>query len=205
VETPDLVLSADQGRADMSLDLLVVRACSTLAGCDGEGQRVLVGHSFGGLVASVAAAAPSTPADMVIGVDAPAPIAGQRAIDIRPPGIPEPDLDRTTWLDAWPVQAGDGLSEEQAAWMNERLRPEPVGPSLDVIDDVASSVAGLATGHLFFDRTPAGHPVTVTRPAVEQSGMPVRTIDAGHDGIISHPEAVAEALLSLVDAGLGGT
>jgi pimeloyl-ACP methyl ester carboxylesterase len=206
VETPDLVLSTDSGRPDLSLDLLVERALSALSAGEAgaEDELVLAGHSFGGLVALVAAATPSVPVDMVIGVDAPVPTAGRRSIDIRPPGVPEPVLDRAAWLDAWPVQAGDGLSEEQADWMNQRLRSEPVGPSLDVVDEVASSVAGLVTGHLFFERTPAGHPVTVTRPSVEQSGVPVQTLDVGHDGIVSHPEAVAESLVALVDAGLGG-
>ena len=198
-EAVDLVGEDDLGRSDLGLDLLVGRARDAVVGAEREAGKhvVLCGHSFGGLVAIAVASRERTGAMTVVAVDAPMPRDGQRAIDIRPPSVPAPpDLDRASWIDPRPVEAGAGLDQVDADWINERLRSEPVGPSLDPIE-IPDDGGNPCVAHLFFDRTPPGYSVTVTRHEVESSAAPTAVIDAGHDAIVSHPTQVAAAIIDL--------
>ncbi|MGI5176305.1 alpha/beta hydrolase [Dactylosporangium sp. CA-152071] len=152
---------------------------------------VLAGHSQGGI--AIAAAAPRC-ADRLarlVFVDAPEPLPGERAAALLGP---VPDLPRDLWLQPKPLQAGAGLDEDTAAWMNARLCPTPLAPSLDPMPAHTAASASVPRTHIFCTATPPGYPAAVTRARLEAAGTPYHLIDSDHDAPMSHPADLAALL-----------
>lgn len=159
---------------------------------------ILVGHSQGGLVTTAAAAAMTRPVTL-LHLDAPVPDDGERGVDLNPPGVPSPpaDIDPTLWIPARPVGAEEGFIDDALRdFVNARLVPTPVGPSLDPV----SLPAGPAPQqrYVFCSKTPTSFPCWSTRLRLEERGTEFALLDSHHDAPLLRPELVAEAILGLV-------
>ena len=194
VATPDVVAAdAVAARSALTLDDLIGAIAAAVERVSAEsGEPVtLAGHSLGGFLARVAAEVCADRLAELVYDDAPVPEDGDRAYgfpgrDPEPPVVPA-----DAWADPPPVVEGEHLSDENAAWINDRLRPEPIAPSAERVRLASGAAAALPARYLFFTATPAFLPCTVTRTRLDTEGVPYDRFDAGHDGIVTAPDAVA--------------
>lgn len=197
VATPDVVSEhAMVARSVLTLDDLlrpVVTAVDRVSG-DVDSQVTLAGHSLGGFLARVAAEECADRLSELAYLDAPVPIDGDRAYGFPGRTADPPDIAHGAWADPPPVVVGDHMSAEDAAWITARLRPEPIGPSLDPVHLSAAATASVPARYLFFSATPEFMPCTATRARLDAQGVPYDRVDAGHDGIVTAAGEVAEWL-----------
>jgi len=85
-------------------------------------------------------------------------------------------------------------AERLAAWVNERLCPTPLGPSLDPVD---SDDPPVRAGVAFCAATPEAYPCWTTRHRMDAAGEPYTVLDAGHDAPLTHPDLVAAWITGL--------
>lgn len=163
---------------------------------------VLVGHSQGGVVALATAGADSSRVDRLVLLDAPVPAYGESALEVLPAdlraswGSPPPP---EAWLDATPVGGPEWVGrDELAAWVNERLAPNPARPGYDPMELRDPAATSLPRTYIFFSRTPAMFPSSVSRAALEAAGVPITVVEGGHDLPLLDPAACAQALLAVV-------
>ena len=194
VATRDVVAAeALASRAAMRLDDLIrpIVVAVDRVSADTDAPVTLAGHSLGGFLARVAAEDCADRLSELVYLDAPVPADGDRAYGFPGRDAPPPELPPDAWAEAPPVTEGEYLSAQDAAWINERLRPEPVAPSLEMARLVSDAAAAVPTRYLFFTATPDFMPCTVTRERLDSEGVSYDRIDAGHDGIVTAPDAVA--------------
>lgn len=167
--------------------------------CD-EGRRstVVVGHSMGGVVARAATGATDRIGRVVL-LDAPIVETGGRAVDLSGP-TPSQFPPADTWFDPRPVGTEQGFeSSDLAAWVNERLVPTPLAPSLDR----ATVDATVPMSVVFFDRTPPYFPSSIARAACDRTGVEYRSIDAHHDAPLLDPDQVANLIIDAIIDSIG--
>jgi pimeloyl-ACP methyl ester carboxylesterase len=155
-----------------------------------DGDLLLVAHSQGGLVATAALDRLGGRA-AVLHLDAAVPADGERGVDLNPPGVPPPppDLDPALWIPARPVGPDQGFTDEAlAAFVNDRLAPTPVGPSLD---PVSVSTAPNFERYVFFADTPHTYPCWTTRARLDARGVRYTVMDGPHDAPLVRPDEVA--------------
>ena len=163
---------------------------------------VLVGHSQGGVVALATAGVDSSRLGRLVLLDAPVPAYGQSAADVLPADLraawgppPAPEA----WLDPRPVGGPEWAGrDELAAWVNERLTPNPARPGYDPLELLDPAAASLPRTYLFCSRTPAMFPPTVSRAALEAAGVPITVVEGAHDLPLLDPRGCAQALLAAV-------
>ncbi len=178
-----------------SLQDWIDRTVSTAAECSGE--VVLVGHSMGGMVAQASVPLLGDRPCRLVLLDSPLIDTGLRAVDVSGPEPPDPDMlaPREFQIPPSPVGAEQGFVDTDLAdWVNERLRPVPMGPQLDPAPPGTGRPDG--TTIVFFSRTPDGFPSTFARRRCESDGIAHSVIDGFHDAPVLDPSAVAEALIS---------
>jgi pimeloyl-ACP methyl ester carboxylesterase len=161
---------------------------------------VLVGHSQGGVVALAASEIAHARIAHIVLLDSPVPRHGERAIDMIPPALANmamPSFERATLLPPRPVAPSDAISERDAAWINARTCPTPVGPSLDPLALSDPRALALPRTYVFFSRTPNTYPCAHGRQRLDAEGTAYRVIDAGHDAPVTHPGPLAETLSSI--------
>jgi len=158
-------------------------------------DAVLVGHSQGGFIAKAASEVLADRLQRLVYFDAPVPSHGMTAFDFRPPGTVPPPVERGDVIPPRPVEPGDGISEDDATWINAQLVGQPAAPSMDPVVLVSADAAGLPETYIFFSRTPDTFPCAITRRQLHEAGTPYRLIDAPHDGIVTESELVASALM----------
>jgi pimeloyl-ACP methyl ester carboxylesterase len=197
VATPDLVPAhAVTAGSAMTLDDLVrpiVAAVDRLSGEVGA-PVTLAGHSLGGFLGRVAAEDCADRLSELVYLDAPVPVDGERAYGFPGREAGPPDVDPDAWVDPPPVSAGERMSADDARWITARLRPEPVGPSLETVRLDCSTVGAVPVRYLFFSDTPDFMPCAVTRARLDADRVPYDLIDAGHDGIVTAAAQVADWL-----------
>lgn len=157
-------------------------------------DAVLVGHSQGGFMVKAASEVLADRLQRLVYLDAPVPSHGMTAFDFRPAGTDPPPVERGDVIPARPVEPGVGISPDDAAWINERLVGQPVAPSMDRVSLTNPAALALPETYVFFEQTPPGFPCAITRAELDAAGTPYTLIDAPHDGIITHPKAVAALL-----------
>jgi pimeloyl-ACP methyl ester carboxylesterase len=189
------LLTADVGPATLVQDVVAVLECEELTGV------VLVGHSFGALVAlGVAARVPERLARIVLldglvaepgrsGFDAvpPAAAAGRRAAAAGGLSFPPPD----------PAAFGVG-DPDDAAWLARRLTPQPL----------RSYTEPFALGERLGNGVPVGY-VCCTDPPypnvhsahaiARREGWAWSELASGHDAMVTDPELTATELLRAAD------
>ena len=160
---------------------------------------IVVGHSQGGFIAGAAVARDPRAFSGLAYLDAPIPIPGKRALDIRAPAasdFPVPDLDRSDIVQPILAEAGEHMTAEDAAFINARLCPLPAGPSLDPV--TAAPPDDLLTAVAFCEHSSPFVPARATRAAMDEAGAPYTLIDGHHDVTITEPGAVARWLGDIV-------
>lgn len=163
---------------------------------------ILVGHSQGGVVITAASEYAAERLARLVYVDAPVPEDGQAAIDLLPAAV------RAQWRQSppepvsapHPLSAGNGLSEADVQWINARLTPVPIVPSLQPMLLQNPAALALPRSYFFCRDTPNFFPSAYTRQRFDETGVAYQVLEAGHDVILSHPQLVAELLMRIVKA-----
>ena len=169
---------------------------------------IIVGHSYGGMVITGAAAAleaqkPGTVAGLIY-VDAMVPIPGEgwggghseevasarfALAAANDNALPAPD-----------AREGFNLSDEDAAWLNRRHVPHPFGMyrvSLNFDGDVINALP-----RLFVNCTTPAYPtIDAIRERVYSSpGWKIDEIACGHFPMVSEPQALVDSILRFSNA-----
>ena len=163
----------------------------------GSEPVVLVGHSMGGVVAQAAVGSLGERVERLVLLDSPFIESGQRAVDVSGPAPPDDAVLPPRVFMVQPTQVGPEQGFEDptlAAWVNERLRPVPMGPQLDPAP--AGTGRPSLTTPVFFDRTPDGFPSTFARHRCETEGIDHLVLDAFHDAPVLNPASVADLLVA---------
>lgn len=202
VHAPSLVGCGERHGEVESVDGLSVWVDQLVALIEAEDLQdvVLVGHSQGGIVtASVAARVPGRVA-AVVHLDAAIAAPGERAVDLGLTGD-HPLPARQFWVPSRPLAPGQGdahtLSPAETDWVNARLTPTPMGPSLDVVGQVPD---GVHTVVAFCSGTPEGYPSRVSRERMDAAGEDYVRLDCGHDAPLLAPALVVDLIVGAVHA-----
>jgi len=197
----DLPASGERWAPDhdaIGLDDYVNDIVASISG-NQSAKAVIVGHSQGGFVARAAVERTPDLFEAIGYLDAPIPINGLRGIDLQSPeaaGYPLPPFDRADEIAPRILAEEPGLGSDDAEWINQRLTPQPVGPSLEplsIVDPVAAAIPSFVA---FCSMTPPMYPAWYTRSKMDASDEPYTLIDAPHDAPVARPEAVAAWLLA---------
>jgi hypothetical protein len=108
-----------------------------------------------------------------------------------------PPLARDMVLPPRPVTASETISASDAAWINARTCPSPVGPSLDPLVLANPRALALPASYVFFAKTPDTYPCAHGRQRLDDERIAYRTLDAPHDAPITHAPLVAGVLLEI--------
>jgi pimeloyl-ACP methyl ester carboxylesterase len=154
---------------------------------------ILVGHSYGGMVITGVAEAIPERLQRLVYIDAFTPRDGQSAFDLRP------DI-RDRWSgriqDGWLIPANDparfGVTDEaDLAWMRALQVRMPLLTHSQPLSAPEHRAQHLPRSYLLF--TPGGDFEAMARET-GATHWDFHTVDAGHDGIITHPDAVVAVL-----------
>jgi pimeloyl-ACP methyl ester carboxylesterase len=166
---------------------------------------VLVGHSYGGMVISGAAErVPDCIAHLAY-LDAYYPPGSESLLDLMGERQREfilkvaaehgdgwlftltPDLTAERILNGWGV-----TDPQDIAWMAERLTPHPVGTFEDHLAAVSTSRATIPRTFIHCTESYAGAHLRALAEAA--GGFRFETIAAGHDAMVTSPDALAQLL-----------
>jgi pimeloyl-ACP methyl ester carboxylesterase len=171
---------------------------------DIDGQAVLVGHSYGGVVITEAGNDPRV--DALVYIAAFAPDAGESVntlIANPPPGAPVPPilpprdgylyLDREKFAGSF---AGD-LPAEDAAFMADSQVPW----GLEALGGAVSVAAWRTKPSWYLVASDDGMiPPPAQRQMAERSGASVREVPGSHSVYVSQPQAVADIIHTAVES-----
>jgi pimeloyl-ACP methyl ester carboxylesterase len=184
---------------------LATHVADVIGALEGADLRdvVLVGHSYGAMVATVAAALQSDRVRQTVLVDGFLPFRGECAIDLLPPHTAE--VYRTSALergDGWQVPprplANLGVTDlELAEAVAPRLTPHPLKTYLDAAQAGATAEAAKGVYLLCSGWS------TVFGPMAERArglGWTTNELDADHEVPLTDPARLAAALVNAVSA-----
>jgi pimeloyl-ACP methyl ester carboxylesterase len=170
-------------------------------------DSVLVGHSYAGVVITGVAEVAFERISHLVYLDAFVPVEGKSLLELLPP-------ERAAVFEGAAREHGDGwlvpLPWEQAMdgwgvtdpdvrrWMLPRLTAQPLATFVEPLGSV-SAAERLPRTYVHCTEKPAGDTFA---PFAAAAGQPrsrwrLETIAAGHDAMITAPQAVAETLLGL--------
>jgi pimeloyl-ACP methyl ester carboxylesterase len=161
---------------------------------------VLVGHSYGGMVITGAAARVADRIAHMVYLDAVVPCSGESHFDMCDPGRRE-DLQRliaTQGGGRVVPGRGSGLAyfgitdPVDAAWVEPRLSDQPAGTFSQPLGDV-SAIDALPKTYLRF--TQSG--LVPRESEARAQAFDYRSLDVPHDAMVTHPEVLARELLSI--------
>ena len=162
---------------------------------------VLVAHSQAGLVCRCVLEVRANNIARVVYLDAAVPRNGERGVDLNPPGSPAPpdNLDPAMSIPSRPVGTEQGfLDESLADFVNARLAPTPLGPSLEPVALENPAASDVPARYVFFSDTPTTFPCQLTRIRLDESGQPYEVMVGPHDSPLTNATTVAELLLQSV-------
>ncbi len=200
VWTPDAVSAhAVVSRAPLTLDDMIGRVVDAVevAAADHASLPTLAGHSFGGFLARAAAEHCAGQLRELAYIDAPVPRDGERGYGFPGSDRPAPSVPADAWAEPPLVRSGPDMSNDDADWINARLRPEPMAASCETARLTSAEAAAVPARHLFFTRTPDFMACIVTRGRLETDDVPYQQIEAGHDGIVTAADEVAAWLVDV--------
>ncbi|MBM6402973.1 alpha/beta hydrolase [Phycicoccus sp. CSK15P-2] len=168
---------------------------------------VLVGHSLGGLMISAAAEALRDRLRRLVFVDAFVPVPGRSMNDANAPeirqyvadmvdgsadgtvGVPDYDLAKSALM--------QDLPDVAARLIYQLLTPTPGGYFLDPYPGPDVSDLGVALSYVLADDDQG---LAVPGPDLaERLGVEPVSVPGTHEALLTHPDAVAEAILRLQD------
>ena len=173
-----------------------------VAAIDAQDESViLVAHSQAGLVCRCVLEVRAEKVSAVVYLDAAVPRNGERGVDLNPPGSPAPpeNLDPAMSIPARPVGTEQGfLDPSLADFVNTRLVPTPLGPSLEPVVLENPAANDVPARYVFFSDTPPTFPCQLTRIRLDESGLPYEVMVGPHDSALTNATNVAELLLQSV-------
>jgi pimeloyl-ACP methyl ester carboxylesterase len=167
-------------------------------------EVILVGHSYGGTVVTGAAARSPARIARIVYLDGSAPRPGQSASGAFADGTAA-KLDQLAAGEGWllpPLPAAAvGITEpDQVAWLDARRHPHPMRTLLDPLElDAEPRQPRRYVQCLRHDGLVALFGVDPLASFVDRAhaeAWPLTTLDAPHDAMLTHPEAVAAVLLA---------
>jgi pimeloyl-ACP methyl ester carboxylesterase len=159
---------------------------------------VLVGHSFGAIIALAVAGRVPERVRRVVLLDGLVPDAGETAFDALPPesAAARRAAAEATGDVAFPAPGGAafGLSDpEDIAWVDRRLTPHPVRTYAEPFP--LSALLGGGRPVTYVACTDPAYPAVHSAHAIaRREGWEFRELATGHDAMISAPGATVEAL-----------
>jgi pimeloyl-ACP methyl ester carboxylesterase len=170
--------------------------------CEEIREAILVGHSYGGAVATIVADRAPGRAARLVYLDAPIPRAGQRLLDLITPEQAADFQERARrdgdgWRFAPNSPAALGIDDPaDVAWVAPRLAPQPLATFTQPIR-LTGAVETVSRAYIFCAPARPGSLLSQFAGQARDAGWAYREIAAGHDAMISAPAATAEALLAL--------
>ncbi len=162
---------------------------------------VLVGHSYGGMVITGAAAKAPERISQLIYLDAYVPEAGECEMDLWPPEMRaeiEDDARKGNNLRPPPSPELLGITDpELAEWLRERITPHPLDT---YTEPVPAPKAGSEAPECAFISCTEGALVHVFEPFADKAranGWDVREIATGHNAMLTTPDNLAGLLLDM--------
>lgn len=158
---------------------------------------VLIGHSYGGMVVTGVAARVPDRVRAVVYVDGFVPEPGQSCFDILPwlrDAFTELALEDRPWLVAPLDPTALGVSDAKRDGVLARLTPMP----LKTHEEELPRKAKLPAVPTAFVHCAAQPYFDETAAALREKGWRVVRLDAPHMAMVTHPEELAEALLSTI-------
>lgn len=167
---------------------------------------VLVGHSYGGMVATgLAARCPERIAALVY-LDAFVPRAGQALVDLLGPGAADAMRSQADAVgDGWRVPPNPlppDTSVADVEWITPRRGPQPLRTFTEALP--TEPAAGLPRAYVYCTRAAPGDVFgPFAARAKDDDSWEYREIDASHSPHVTAPEALAEILRELTATLLG--
>lgn len=187
-------------RTDTGMSTCIEDICAVI---DTEelSDAVLVGHSFAGVVISGVADRMAERLRQLVYLDALVVQSGQSALSIFPPDVQQ---ERRRTIDdeglriAIPAPSKFGVSDpQQAAWLQRRLTPHPLKAYTDALTLQHPFGNGLRKTYIAVT-DPWYSPLASVRESVRaQPDWEYRELAAGHDAMVTSPQALAELLCEL--------
>jgi pimeloyl-ACP methyl ester carboxylesterase len=199
------------GRGDhpAPLDEVTVERCADSVAADvtaaGLGPLAIVGHSLGGVVVPAAADRLAGRVEQLVFVASLIAPDGKCAFDAFPPELRSRADERlrdtggagtTIDIDHHRDMLCNDLTDEQAAWVLERLVPDSLNLFTDRVDWGRAGRVHCHYVKLLQDRS-LPPPMQDVMIGLLPDGTTLHEIDAGHEVMISQPEALAEILRDL--------
>ena len=187
-------------RAATGLSTCIDDICAVI---DTEELRdvVLVGHSFAGVVISGVADRLAPSIRQLVYLDALVVQGGRSALSVFPPEV-QRERSRTIDAEGWRIAIPDaskfGVSDPQhVAWLERRLTPQPLKAYTEPLMLGHALGNGLRKTYVAVTE-PAYAPLAQVRDWVRaQPDWAYRELQAGHDAMLTSPDALADLLCEL--------
>lgn len=166
---------------------------------------ILVGHSYGGTVMTVAAARQPARIRKLVFLDAQAPVDGQTASGALADGTSD-KLSELSAGDQWllpplPLDAVGVVQPSDIAWVAGKRHPHPMRSLLEPVRVEKGALDGIPKAYIEctrHERMIELFGVDPLAPFVERArreGFQLDKLDAGHDVMVTDPQAATAALL----------
>lgn len=197
VSAPTLTGMAERAHAAPAEIRLATHAEDVRRLLDFEDLRdvVLVGHSYGGMVITAAAARDASRIGTLVYLDAYLPEPGESEMDLWPPDMAadvRADLDAGRDHRTQPPPEFFGLHGELAEWADQRMTAQP----LSVYEDPASDepLPDLPGRYIHCTEGTLVEMTARFADRAQKRGWPVDEIPTGHDVMLTMPEELASVL-----------
>lgn len=168
---------------------------------------VLIGHSYGGLVATGVAARAREQVRLLVYLDAFVPRPGQCGFDLLPAAAREAMERAARDLgEGWrvpPSAMPPDTSAEDLAWATPLRRPHPIATLRQPLEFDEMQLPPRA--YVYCTRVAPGDPFGPSAARARSAGWPYRELDASHNPHITCPAALYELLTGLSAAPLPTT
>jgi pimeloyl-ACP methyl ester carboxylesterase len=158
-------------------------------------NAILIGHSYGGMVATGAADRARERFTQLVYLDAFAPEDGQSAADYMPAARSE--AIRKSAIDGWKVPPFNPIppdtSPADVAWVAPRRVAQPLGCFEQKLV-LKNGPLSLPRTYIYAQRHNAGDPFRQFMDRARKQGWPVYEMDASHSPHVTAPEALMEIL-----------
>ena len=162
---------------------------------------VLVGHSYGGAVITMAADRVVDRLRRLVFLDAVAPTAGQCATGGFADNTKLTELGDDWLLPPLPFDCVGVTDPDDVAFMDARRHPHPMATLYTPVSPTGEADS-VPRSYIVFSAKQAMlelfgvDPLRVFVERAEREGWRMQTIEAGHDAMFTHPEPVTAALLA---------
>jgi len=162
---------------------------------------ILVGHSYGGMVATGVADRARERFKHLVYLDAFVPDAGKSANDYISPV--RADVMRRTAIEGWKVASipiPSDTSPEDTVWLMARRMPQPLA-CLEQKFEFKNGPLTLPRTYIYAQRYLPGDPFRQFLERARKEGWPVHEMEASHSPHVTAPEALMEILQGIAASG----